>query len=262
MKWLIKITHTNIPFCMLYDSHLQLFLKEGINPEIGLDAPALDRFSLSDFRSVADKLREAGLRTTLHGPWMDLSPGSSDPVVRAFTQWRFEQMLELVPVFRPKTVVCHAGYDKKRYGFLWEAWLENSIKSWTRVAQRIKDEESTLMLENVYEHEPSEIGPLLENLRDQGVGFCLDTGHHRVFSHAPLETWVEALKGFLGQIHLHDNKGLSDEHLALGKGDIDFQGLLMLIKEERRAPPLITLEPHREEDFRPSLVYLGRIWPW
>lgn len=262
MEWLIKITHTNIPFRLLYDSYLQLFLKEGINPEIGLDAPALDRFSLFDFRNIADKLREAELRTTLHGPSMDLSPGSPDPVVRALTQWRFEQMLELVPVFRPKTVVCHAGYDKKRYGFLQEAWLEKSIKIWTRVAQRINEEGSTLMLENVYEHEPSEIRPILENLRYQGVGFCLDTGHQRVFSHVPLENWVEALKDFLGQLHLHDNKGLSDEHLALGKGDIDFKGLLVLIKEERRNPPLITLEPHREEDFQPSLDYLEKIWPW
>ena len=104
----------NIPFKMLYDSYLDRFLEYELNPEIGLDAAALERFTLADFKSIGDILHDNALSVTLHGPFIDLSAGSTDPAVMALTRNRFEQLLNLVPVFKPKAVVCHAGYDWKR----------------------------------------------------------------------------------------------------------------------------------------------------
>jgi len=34
------------------------------------------------------------------------------------------------------------------------------------------------------------------------------------------------------------------------------------LKLNINSPPIITLEPHQEEDLGPSLEYLARIWPW
>ena len=159
-KNLIQRVQVNIPFSMLYDTHLDLFLENQINPEIGIDARALERFSLADFQSIADKLGTYSPNITLHGPFIDLSPGSLEPYVREATRRRFEQLLELIPVFNPQSVVCHANYERDRYGFHREEWIENSLEIWSWLAEEIDARGATLMLENVYENNPEDIGVL------------------------------------------------------------------------------------------------------
>jgi len=252
----------HIPFTMLYESFIELFIEHGLNPEIALDSEALERFSFADFSDIAAQLHKHSRTISIHAPFMDLSPGSPDPAIRALTRHRFEQTLELVPLFKPKTVVCHTGYDRKRYLSLRDAWIENSLEIWSWFGTRIRNEGSLLMLENVYEHGPEDIQILFENLRDQSVGFCLDIGHQVVFSSTSLETWMESLGPYLGQIHLHDNRGEQDDHLALGRGKIDFPLFFNHLKTRKKVPPLITIEIHSEKDLWPSIEYLEKIWPW
>jgi len=252
----------NIPFTMLYESFLDGFLMEGLNPEIGFDASALDRYAPSDFCHVAKKLRERNLTVTLHAPFMDLSPGSPDPRVRSLTRERLGQILGPVRAFLPKTVVCHTGYDARRYGHMWGDWIERSLELWSWLAEQVRSEGALLMLENVYEQGPEEMHTLFEQLAGHGVGFCLDTGHQAAFGRTPPEQWIEFLGPYLGQLHLHDNSGKRDEHLALGNGNIDFFRLFRRLERLTKRPPVVTLEPHREEDLPPSFKYLEKIWPW
>ena len=262
MTRLLEKIHVNIPFKMLNQSYLDRFVKHRLNPEIGLDAESLDRYSFSDFERIADQLHECGLATTLHAPFVDLAPGSPDPMVRAVARKRFEQALGLIRVFRAKTVVCHAGYDWKRYWYIRDVWIEKSLEMWSWLGQGVRDAGALLMLENVYETNPEDIGVLFEKLGSQGVGFCLDTGHQAVFSKAPLGKWVESLRPYIGQLHLHDNSGIKDDHLAPGQGRVDFQALFTQLIAYMKDPPVITLEPHKEQDLWPGLKYLEKIWPW
>jgi len=262
MRGILGQIQVNVPFTMLYEKYLEGFVKDGLNPEIGLDASALERFSREDFTKVAKQLHERHLKITLHAPFMDLSPGSPDPAIEAATRHRFEQVLKLLPVFKPKTVVCHAGYEWKRYLYIREAWIAKSIKTWEWLGTRISDEGARLMLENTYEDGPDDIKVLFEELEKLNVGFCLDTGHQAAFGSSPLETWLQSLGHFIEQVHLHDNDGNEDAHLALGQGEIDFSTLFDYLKANKKKPPVITLEPHKEEDLWPSVDYLEKIWPW
>jgi sugar phosphate isomerase/epimerase len=259
---LLSQVHVNIPFTMLYDDYLDRFLEYRLNPEIGIDAEALERFEFSDFRCIAEKLHERDLSITLHGPFIDLSAGSPDPGVKAVTRKRFEQLLELAPVFKPRTVVCHAGYDWKRYGPFKEEWIESSLDIWSWLADCLLTHGAGLMLENVYEDDPQDLRPILDGLKQQNVGYCLDAGHLIAFGNADLQHWLTELDSYIGQLHLHDNHGHDDEHLPLGAGRIDFKLLFAHLKSKGLPRPIITLEPHREEDLWPSLDYLADVWPW
>ena len=252
----------NIPFTMLWDRYADRFLQAGINPEIGIDAASIDRFSRDDFAVMARRLLKRGLTVTIHGPFFDMCPGSLDPQVRDVTRKRFEQLLELVPLFEPKTVVLHAGYDWKRYGYVRDAWLENSLKTWRWLAERLRALGSCLMLENVYESGPEEIRTLFEQLTGQDVGLCLDTGHLTAFGSASVLQWVNTMADHLGQLHLHDNHGSYDQHLALGSGGIDFTALFERLATLFSTPPVVTLEPHEEDALEPSFTFLEKIWPW
>jgi len=262
MQDIIRKVQVNVPFRMLYDTYLDRFLEHKLNPEIGIDAAALERFNLADFKRIGKILADHARTVTLHGPFIDLSAGSTDPAVRALTRNRFEQLLKVVPVFRPKSVVCHAGYDWKRYGFFKAQWIENSLEIWSWLAKSLGEQGSKLMLENVYEEDPEDIRVILDGLKNLDVGFCLDCGHLSAFGNSELKVWLESLGSYIGQLHLHDNHGNNDEHLAMGLGTIDFDLLFTHLKLKNNLPPIITIEPHQEEDLWPSLKYLAGKWPW
>lgn len=167
-----------------------------------------------------------------------------------------------MPLFQPRTVVCHAGYDWRRHEFLRDAWLEHSLETWSGFAAALYERGCRLMLENVYEERPEEIAALLEPLTGFQVGFCLDSGHQHAFSATPLSHWLDVLGEAVGQLHLHDNRGRRDEHIALGQGKIDFPLLLRRLRRIHATPPIVTLEPHQEDSLQPSLDYLEKHWPW
>jgi sugar phosphate isomerase/epimerase len=258
----VEQLQVNIPYRMLKEGYLDKFLEYGLNPEIGFDAGALDTVMVSEASAVAKQFHQAGRTITLHGPFMDLSPGSPDPNIQKISRERFDQLASLVPVFKPKTVVCHTGYDHKRYWPMREQWTENSLEIWEPLAATFVREGTRLMLENVYEKTPLEILPLIENLKSHSVGFCLDIGHQAVFSTVSLSKWVQSMSRHLQQLHLHDNNGERDDHWALGLGNINIPQLLKDLSSLKIRPLAVTLEPHREEDLKPSLEYLEPIWPW
>ncbi len=253
---IIKKIQINIPFTMLVERQWQdLFFNSGLNPEIGLAAEALDAFALSDFKHFADPFHERNRSITIHGPFMDLSPGSPDPKIRDLTIYRFNQLIDAVSVFKPTTVVCHAGYDPVRYGFCKEKWLEYAVDIWKWLGSELFKRGTRLMLENVYEKDPAELIQVLERLDHQHIGYCLDVGHLSSFGKYPIDKWLDITGKYIGQLHLHDNHGNHDSHLGMGKGSIHFGPLFEYIKRMTKKP-VVTLEPHEKEDFIASLAYL------
>lgn len=253
---ILGTVQVNIPFRMLTESYLDLFSANRINPEIGMDADALENFEQSDFEKIAISLSRYQPRITLHGPFIDLSAGSKDPRIREVTRLRLNQFLGLIPIFQPSTVVCHAGYDIKRYAFFKEEWLQNSLDMWSWFAGRLSEQGSRLMLENVYEKDPLDLLELLSGLKHQKVGLCLDTGHLWSFGQSTPAVWLDTLGEFIGQFHLHDNDGTFDQHLGMGSGNIDFEPVWQFVKSRKSDPLVFTLEPHEKEDLLVSLAYL------
>ena len=259
---IVKKVHVSVPFEQLVKKYLNRFIQEGINPEIGLDARALDQFSKNDFSQIAKKISSQNLSVTIHGPFIDLSPGSPDILMWDVTKRRFEQVLRIVPIFRAKTLVCHAGYDWKRYYFIREKWIEKSLEMWSWLSSRLADVGTVLTLENVYEYHPEDIKVVFQNMSGKNVGFCFDIGHQSAFSRRSAEHWIKVLGIYINQLHLHDNDGTQDQHKALGTASIDFPAFFKRLHTVRNTPPVVTLEPHQEEDLLPCFEYLQSIWPW
>jgi len=198
MAPLLSIVQVNVPYSLLHSTYLDRFLRDRINPEIGIDGHVLDTVAAAEFAGTAERLADRNLRVTIHAPFIDLAPGSTDDAVYRLSRKRFEQVLRLVPFFKPRTVVCHAGYDRRRYVSLREQWIERSVALWTWLAARLRDEGTRLMLENVYEEYPEDMLELFEQLSEHAVGFCLDTGHQQAFGKAGLKKWIDVLGGVSG----------------------------------------------------------------
>jgi len=252
----IQQVHINMPWQHL-PKHLDMVLEHGFHLEIGLGGKDLDVLSRHEARLMATKLRQKGIRLSLHGPFWDLCAGSPDPLVRQVTRLRLHQFFDMVSIFEPVQVVCHTGYDPRHHDD-WRHFLEVSLDTWEPLLERAEMTEVPLLLENVWELGPQLHQGLFARLPSSYFGFCLDVGHQHSFSRTPLLDWLQSLGDHLREIHIHDNDGSGDLHLPVGQGTIDFDSLFRYIKE-RDQTPLLTLEPHREPHLGESLQALTEV---
>jgi sugar phosphate isomerase/epimerase len=259
---ILRQVKVNGPALMLKQGLLQRFVTARVSPEVGLDSGALDGLSRRDFKAMAGALRQAGLKPSAHGPFLDLAPGAKDRRILDLSRKRYAKGLETAAIFSAEHIVFHPGYERMRHLFYRSEWLEISLETWSPLAQRARELGVRLVMENTHEEHPRDIKPLLTELAPQGVGFCFDIGHASAFGPTPVDEWLAELSPWLKAVHLHDNGGQRDDHLAIGQGCIDFKSFFDgLVKRELR-PEVVTLEPHREEQLQPSLIRLSELWPW
>lgn len=252
MREILQKIQIHVPFHLLRGKMMQRVVRDRINPEIGFNHHDLDRFRAGEFREVADRLVDSGLSVTFHAPFMDLRPGALDPRIRQVSVDRLRQLFDLVPWFRPRSVVCHASFDERYYINTEATWLENSLETWRTLLGSVRGTATVIAIENVYERDPGQMKPLLVALASPQVRFCFDAGHANAFGYAPLGRWIEVLGEYLCEIHIHDNHGTTDEHLPVGEGNIPFPELFSLLRR-KRVRPILTVEAHSGEGLERTL---------
>jgi sugar phosphate isomerase/epimerase len=164
----------------------------------------------------------------------------ADPKARFFELYHAGQVNE--PVGRrflsEQTRIRHARCKKNLDAVL------RSLEVLNREAERFN---VTLGIENrCHFHEipdPEEVGLILDTFRGGRVSYWHDVGHAAIQEALSICSQRELLAAYserLAGIHLHDAKGL-DDHLAPGKGSIDFAEILKTIPVE--AIKILELHP-------------------
>lgn len=240
----LKRVQVHIPYMLLLD-RLDEILEAGLDPEIFMDGNSLEMADPADLERLREAFAANGRRVTVHGPYMDLSPGGADEKVRLATVERYRQTFEVVEILRPEVVVLHAGYDASRFDGDTALWLGQSRKTWPEFARKAERIGVVIALEHIFESRPETLKSIVEAIDSPNLGVCLDTGHINVFSKVPMEEWFEVLGPYIKEVHLHDNSGEFDEHLPLGDGTIDFPRVFGLLSK-LTTDPVLTIEPHGE----------------
>lgn len=249
----------NIPYSMLL-GQIDFVMKHRLNPEIYFSADDIDAYRTEEGKELAQTLQRNGLEITLHGPFMDLSPGGVDKKIKEVTLDRFSRTIELATPFKPKAIVLHPGYEKWKFDGDVGLWFESSLQTWRPLVEEATERGLTIAIENVYEESPDSLWMLLKEIQSPHFKFCFDTGHHHIFSKTPLSLWMETLGEYLVEVHLHDNHGEMDEHLPVGEGKFDFNELFSLFSRWR-LKPILTLEPHEEVHLWRSLETIKQYLP-
>lgn len=242
----------NAPYEQLRHGMLEYFIQYGLQPEIGLEGDSLWNVPVGEFQAIADSLRQHGLSCTLHAPFFDLAPGAIDPKIREITRKKLRLAFELIPVFQPLSIVCHLGYEENKHSYKMDQWLEYSIETWQELVEIAGRSNTLVMFENTYETTPDIHHILFTRINSPSLRLCLDTGHLTAYAGTSWQLWLDSLLPWLGQLHLHDNTGRRDDHIAVGHGCFDFQELFDFLRK-RQLKPIITLEPHSKEDLWMSL---------
>lgn len=243
--------YLSTPFSILRD-RIGFLVANGFHPEI--------RMSDSDFLSGLSDREIEGLRKVMdsnslscftHGPFFGLDVASLDPTISEYSSDILTRGLEVSSALGAGVMVMHTGFVPQfsRYGRkLWYANWSERMPSLVRTANRLG---VCLALENTWDHRPEIMEWLLNALPVEGVGICIDTGHLNVFSHAPVERWWELLGVRVVAVHLHDNDGISDDHLVPGRGTFDFEKFIKLICGSIELPIM-------DFEINPSLAWEGR----
>jgi sugar phosphate isomerase/epimerase len=256
MQEILQKIQVHVPFRLLREKLLSWAIRERISPEIGFNHLDLDRFGPADYKEIAERLVGEGLSVTFHAPFMDLRPGALDPRVRQLSLDRLRQVFDLVPRFKPRSIVCHPSFDEKYYISAEARWLENSLETWRTLLDTLRGTGTIIALENVYERNPGQLRPLLDALASPQARFCFDTGHANAFGGASPGLWIEEMGDLLGEIHIHDNHGTADEHLPVGEGNIPFGELFGMVRA-RHLKLILTVESHSEKSLRRMLENLS-----
>ncbi len=246
--------HIHIPYSKLYE-YLDLIQEKKLNLEIYFDAYSLDELEEKELYDLKKALYyEPSL--SFHAPFMDLSPGAIDRKIREVTLERFNQIFDIAEILMPKSIVFHSGYDKWKYDFKVNLWLEKSLFTWEKLLKRAEKLKVKIAIENIFEEEPYNLKLLMEEVSSPFFGICFDTGHFNLFSSKSLEEWINALGLFIVEFHLHDNNGKADEHKAIGRGSFNFKRLFSLIEKKNY---IYTIEAHSAEEVFCSLESLNNL---
>jgi sugar phosphate isomerase/epimerase len=256
----LKGFFVNLPLRYIADEpgYLDLFLRLGLQPELGIDAWTLDHQPEDWHDHISASLRDAGLACGVHLPFFDLQPGSQDRLILQATRHRLTKALLCARRYSPAHLVAHIGFDLLVYGGSPREWQERSADTWAEVLSSWPVH-PPLYLENVHERDAQWVGEYLSGLAGFGVGLCFDIGHWHSFgqgaSLGTLHSWLDLLERVPFHLHLHDNTGLEDEHLGLGRGTIPLTEILKRINRSGKQAGA-TFEPHTREDLNRTVEFV------
>ncbi len=117
--------------------------------------------------------------------------------------------------------------------FSWPALWEKVVDSFTRANEKAKRGGMKLCLEPRVGEIISNTDSLLrlmDAVDDENFGAVLDTGHLNAQKEI-LPLSVEKLGKSIFYVHVSDNDGKTNEHLAVGRGTIDWNGVFAALKK-------------------------------
>jgi sugar phosphate isomerase/epimerase len=245
--------HVHVP----YDSfrkYLPVLREHRLSVELYFGSNTVDDIREADLHMIAEAM-DWEHTMSIHGPFMDLSPGAIDPKIAAASLERYHQILSFSEILKPDVVVFHSGYEAWKYGSKVHLWLEPSLRTWGAVMERAEKTGVGVAIENIVDSEPDHLRMLCEKVGHPRFGLCLDAGHREIFSNLPITAWVDGMHPYILEMHLHDNGGEADDHNPIGEGTVDFPALFKRVGE-LCIDPVYTLEAHSAED---ALMSLGAL---
>lgn len=197
----------------------------------------LDYHNNDDVRRAGERMRDLGIHpVSFHAPFADrIDITSLDPAQRDAAVHELIRACESAALIGCGHVVLHPGPEREgrphEEEFLQR--MHHAGESLNRVAARCCELNIHLLLENMLAHllfgHVRDMMYLLGEIKTCNVGTCLDTGH----AHLAREMGfvIQKLSGHLKMVHVNDNRGDWDAHLAPGDGTIDWPWVVHELRE-------------------------------
>jgi len=168
------------------------------------------------------------LAYSVHAPASDLNIAAVSERMRSASVAELDEMLAACSRIGAEHLVVHPGYSA--YEQTRERSSNSLLRSLDELAILQEEHGVAVCVENMGRWEcchfrtPS----LIPELTERGLGWTLDCGHAQV--NGNLGSFLAA--GGFCHVHLHDNRGTDDDHIACGEGTIDFPNVVSALPRD------------------------------
>ena len=195
------------------------------------------------------------LQVIAHLPYLDVNLASLNTEIASASANSLQKWISTASQMNVDILVSHVGRLSNNYPATYlKSARQNAIHSVHRLAGTAKGWGLRFTVENdhtspnhILAGRADEVKNFAEEV-DCGVTF--DVGHANTI--AEPSSFIPVLNGLIANVHIHDNDGGSDQHLPIGRGNIDFPEVLRGLKENDYDGPLI-IEAHSLKDLSSNL---------
>lgn len=211
---------------------------------------SLESFPPGRIKRLLKLARLHEISLSLHTPYT-INPADEVAYFRKANQKYLERLISLACRLRCTHITTHMGFWVGLASWKWKRKiaLRALIKTLRNLLPSLRRHRIRLALENVNPMpEDSEFQLLGDNIGDFKriyseldsplIRMCLDLGH--AHTHEGPHAYLADFGPRISAVHFHDNHGKYDEHLAIGKGTIDWQMVAADFREIGFVGPFIS----------------------
>jgi sugar phosphate isomerase/epimerase len=201
-----------------------------------------DRARIRRVRALAERF---GIHCGLHSASF-VNTAEIMPTVRKAAEAHLREYVDLTAALGCEYLVIHCGFHFSVY---LERVLAAMRETVARVVEYAERRRIPLVIENMNrlpgDSEVQYLGVTVEEfadlfrrIRSPFLGLILDVAHCNLLP-GGAAPFIRAFPDRILAVQLSDNRGVVDEHLAIGRGTVDFPGALHLLRGINFAGPLI-----------------------
>ena len=201
---------------------------------------------------LVEELAKSGATLSIHAPIADVNLISPHPAARAFAEAELARTLTLAAALGARGVTFHLGH--RSTGVPYEPPWEAAKAAIRRLASRAQSLGVKLCLENDSKSPYAFLWDLerFEKLLSElGIPGTLDLGHAWTAHGDDTLALLPRLAPHIHTVHVHDNRGRTDDHLPLGTGVVKVKDALEIL-----SPRLLVVEARSPTDLAHDLRQL------
>jgi sugar phosphate isomerase/epimerase len=203
--------------------------------ELAMDPPMAHHRILHAARgSIRKALKSSGLGLVCHLPTF-LSTADLTESVRLASIAEMRQSMEVAAELGCDKVILHPSMASGMGVFILDEVKRHAFDFLATMAASAERLGVAICLENMFPRygigvEPDDFGEIFD--RFPSLGLTLDTGHANIGDRRGrrLKGLVSRFGQRIGHIHISDNRGRHDDHLAVGQGSVNFADLVHRLK--------------------------------
>ncbi len=190
---------------------------------------------------------------TLHGPFLDITVHSADPLIRRASDYRIRQACEIALRLQVKAMILHTNFIPNFYDRNYrQGWIDRNEEYMTAL---LEDHPGLyIYMENMFDEEPDCLIALAQRMKGKRFRVCLDVAHANI-SKTDISLWQKACAPYISHYHINDNHGYIDEHLPVGDGDIPWEKVFPCLGQDAS----ILVEVGSLEKYKKSVEFLSAI---
>jgi sugar phosphate isomerase/epimerase len=195
-------------------------------------------------RMLRKAATENNLKFSVHSPFADINVASPSKTILKTTMKRLKQSMQLAQELDAYLWIFHPGCKSGISSFYPGAeWRQNLCS-----IQELNKTANELGLEIAMENLPEKYNFIMKTPEDfnrfytesglDTIGMVLDTGHANL--EGQIYPFIKQLPNKIVHVHISDNHGVTDEHLGVGYGNINWQQFASALKSIGFAHTVLT----------------------